>query len=78
MTDIEKQKLALEQERRMARLEEKTDNIVNDVAEIKQTIKDFIKEADQKYAPKWVATLVYFLSGGTLLYLIQKVIDNIK
>jgi hypothetical protein len=43
---------------RMAKMEQKLDDVCADLTEIKATIKDFIESADSKYAPRWVADLM--------------------
>lgn len=43
---------------RLARVEEKTDNIANDLTELKSDFKAFIESADKRYAPAWVGKAV--------------------
>ena len=73
----ENQKLELERESRMARLEENQKNTNEKLDSLIARFDKFVETADSRYAPKWVATIVYFLGGGVLLYLGQKVIDSI-
>lgn len=73
---------------RLAVLETKLDDAcdkINDIKvtnvaehqEIKTIISDFIKQADKRYAPFWIATLIYFIIGGMLLYIAQQILDHL-
>lgn len=55
---------------RLARVEEKTDGLVKDVSEIKGELHDFIKSADSKYAPKWVANALTLVITTVMLAVI--------
>lgn len=53
---------------KMAKLEEKTNYMVADISEIKQTMKEFIASADKKYASKSTEEFVNRVKGsGTLV-----------
>lgn len=68
---------------RVALLEQNMEQNKNDHLEIKELIcelkkdfKAFKSDADQRYAPKWVATLVYGLVGGVGLFIIQSLLKS--
>ena len=50
----------VKQENRLAKMEQKLDNLITDVKEI----KDDIKTLDNKYSGKWVETLTLVIAGG--------------
>jgi len=47
------------------------------ICELKQDFKEFKVDADNRYAPKWVATLVYALVAGAGLYILQSILRTV-
>ena len=62
---------------RMARLEEKTDHIAAEVAELKDTMKNFIAAADKRYAAKPVERVVYGMTGAILLSVLYLILRHV-
>ena len=61
-------------ETRLAKMEQKIDNIVEDVKEISKDIKDHIRwegekyeKLDSKYSGKWVEKLTLAIAGGLVI-----------
>lgn len=59
---------------RLAKMEQKIDNIVEDVKEISKDIKDHIRlegekyeKLDSKYSGKWVEKLTLAIAGGMVI-----------
>jgi len=52
-------------------------DIMRAIYEIKGDVKGWRKDSDERYAPKWIATLVYFLLAGGCLYIIQAILNTI-
>lgn len=59
---------------RLARVEEKTDNIAADVTELKDDFKKFIKTADQKYAPAWAGKAIIWLIASVMGIVVTTVV----
>lgn len=64
-------------EKRLATMEQKIDNLIDDVKEIAKDIKDHIKwegekyeKLDTKYSAKWVETLTLTIAGGLVVAII--------
>ena len=57
-------KKELEMEGRMSRMEQSLSDVKDDVGEIKKTLNDFIKSADDKYASRSVVKMVYAIYGA--------------
>lgn len=51
--------------------------IKNLICELKTDFKDFKKSADERYAPRWVATFMYGLIVAGALYILQAVLRSI-
>lgn len=47
------------------------------LCELKNEFKEFKLGADKRYAPIWVATLMYFLIAGCALYVLQAILKSI-
>ena len=61
-------------ENRLATMEAKIDNLIEDVKEIASDIKDHVKweaekyeKLDQKYSGKWVESLTLAIAGGLVV-----------
>lgn len=61
-------------ENRLTKMEQKIDNLIDDVKEIASDIKDHIKwedekyeKLDQKYSGKWVESLTLAIAGGLIV-----------
>lgn len=61
-------------ENRLATMEAKIDNLIEDVKEIASDIKDHVKweaekyeKLDQKYSGKWVESLTIAIAGGLIV-----------
>lgn len=61
-------------ETRLSKMEQKIDNIVEDVKEISKDIKDHIRwegekyeKLDSKYSGKWVEKLTLAIAGGLVI-----------
>lgn len=50
------------------------DFIRAEINEIKESLNCFIKSADEKYAPRWVANIVYAVVVAIIIFLGQQVI----
>ena len=68
-------------EKRLATMEQKIDNLIDDVKEIAKDIKDHIKwegekyeKLDTKYSAKWVETLTLTIAGGLVVAIIIAVL----
>lgn len=65
---------SINNETRLAKMEQKIDNIVEDVKEISKDIKDHIRwegekyeNLDSKYSGKWVEKLTLAIAGGMVI-----------
>ena len=65
---------SISNETRLAKMEQKIDNIVEDVKEISKDIKDHIRwegekyeKLDSKYSGKWVEKLTLAIAGGLVI-----------
>ena len=65
---------SINNETRLAKMEQKIDNIVEDVKEISKDIKDHIQreeekyeKLDNKYSGKWVEKLTIAIAGGLVI-----------
>ena len=65
---------SIDNETRLAKMEQKIDNIVEDVKEISKDIKDHIRwegekyeKLDSKYSGKWVEKLTLAIAGGLVI-----------
>ena len=65
---------SINNETRLAKMEQKIDNIVEDVKEISKDIKDHIRwegekyeKLDSKYSGKWVEKLTLTIAGGLVI-----------
>ena len=65
---------SINNETRLAKMEQKIDNIVEDVKEISKDIKDHIQregekyeKLDSKYSGKWVEKLTLAIAGGLVI-----------
>ena len=65
---------SINNETRLAKMEQKIDNIVEDVKEISKDIKDHIRwegekyeKLDSKYSGKWVEKLTLAIAGGFII-----------
>lgn len=65
---------SINNETRLAKMEQKIDNIVEDVKEISKDIKDHIRwegekyeKLDSKYSGKWVEKLTLAIAGGMVV-----------
>ena len=65
---------SIDNETRLAKMEQKIDNIVEDVREISKDIKDHIRwegekyeKLDSKYSGKWVEKLTLTIAGGLVI-----------
>jgi Txe/YoeB family toxin of Txe-Axe toxin-antitoxin module len=65
---------SINNETRLAKMEQKIDNIVEDVKEISKDIKDHIRwegekyeKLDSKYSGKWVEKLTLAIAGGLVI-----------
>ena len=47
------------------------------LCEFKTEFKEWKTEADKRYAPKWVATLLYGLIMAGLVYILQAILKSI-
>ena len=64
-------------ENRLTKMEQKLDNIIDDVKEISKDIKDHIRwegekyeKLDSKYSGKWVEKLTITIAGGLIIGLL--------
>lgn len=64
---------------RLAKVEQKLEDVCNDIGEIKKTLNTFIQSADDKYTAKWVEkTYLAFLVTaatsllGIFIYLLER------
>lgn len=65
---------SINNETRLAKMEQKLDNIVDDVKEISKDLKDHIRwegekyeKLDSKYSGKWVEKLTLAIAGGMVI-----------
>ena len=65
---------SINNETRLAKMEQKLDNIVDDVKEISKDLKDHIRwegekyeKLDNKYSGKWVEKLTLAIAGGMVI-----------
>ena len=65
---------SINNETRLSKMEQKIDNIVDDVKEISKDIKDHIRwegekyeKLDSKYSGKWVEKLTLAIAGGLVI-----------
>ena len=65
---------SINNETRLSKMEQKIDNIVEDVKEISKDIKDHIRwegekyeKLDSKYSGKWVEKLTLAIAGGLVI-----------
>ena len=65
---------SINNETRLAKMEQKLDNIVDDVKEISKDLKDHIRregeryeKLDSKYSGKWVEKLTLAIAGGFII-----------
>lgn len=65
---------SINNETRLAKMEQKIDNIVEDVKEISKDIKDHVRreeekyeKLDSKYSGKWVEKLTLTIAGGLVI-----------
>ena len=54
-------------EKRLSTMEQKIDNIIEVVKEIKQDLKNHIAEEENKFAGKWVEKLTLAILGGIVV-----------
>ena len=54
-------------EKRLSTMEQKIDNIIEVVKEIKQDLKNHISEEENKFAGKWVEKLTMAILGGIVV-----------
>lgn len=69
--------LKIKEEGRLVRIEEKQDSMTKELAELRKDIKEFINKADTKYAPRWVANLVYGLLAAGAIWILQAILKSI-
>ena len=62
---------------RMARIEENQKNTNEKLDSLIERFDKFVEKADERYAPKWVATLVYALIAGAGLYILQSILRTV-
>ena len=58
-------------ENRLAKMEQKLDNLIDDVSEIKKDLKEHILQEDTKYAGKWVEKLTLGIIGGIIVRIVM-------
>lgn len=71
-------------ENRLATMEQKIDNLIEDVKEIASDIKDHVKweaekyeRLDGKYSAKWVEKLTLTMAGGLIIAIIMLLIGKL-
>ena len=71
-------------ENRLATMEQKIDNLIEDVKEISNDIKDHVKweaekyeKLDSKYSGKWVEKLTLAIAGGLVIAIIMLLIEKL-
>ena len=71
-------------ENRLATMEQKIDNLIEDVREISNDIKDHVKweaekyeKLDSKYSGKWVEKLTLAIAGGLVIAIIMLLIEKL-
>ena len=47
------------------------------ICELKNDFKEFKLEADKRYAPKIVATILYTVIAGVALYIVQSILRSV-
>lgn len=64
---------------RIARMEQKLQDVCEDLMEIKVSLKDFIEQADSRYASKWTEKITIGLLSaagtgvlGLFIYLVER------
>ena len=72
-------------ENRLATMEQKIDNLIDDVKDIGKDLKDHIKSEsekyerlDVKYSGKWVEKLTLAIAGGMVIAILTFIINAIK
>ena len=72
-------------ENRLATMEQKIDNLIDDVKDIGKDLKDHIKSEsekyerlDVKYSGKWVEKLTIAIAGGMVIAILTFIINAIK
>ena len=76
---------SINNETRLAKMEQKIDNIVEDVKEISKDIKDHIRwegekyeKLDSKYSGKWVEKLTLAIAGGLVIAILTFLLKIIE
>ena len=71
-------------ENRLATMEQKIDNLIEDVKEISNDIKDHVRleaekyeKLDSKYSAKWVEKLTLTMAGGLIIAIIMLLIEKL-
>ena len=71
-------------EKRLATMEQKIDNLIEDVKEISSDIKAHVKseeeryeKLDNKYSGKWVEKLTLAIAGGLVIGIIMLLIERL-
>ena len=71
-------------ENRLATMEQKIDNLIDDVKEISSDIKAHVKseaeryeKLDSKYSGKWVEKLTLAIAGGLVIAIIMLIIQKL-
>lgn len=71
-------------ENRLATMEQKIDNLIEDVKEISNDIKDHVKweaekyeKLDMKYSGKWVEKLTLAIAGGLIIAIVMLLIGKL-
>lgn len=72
-------------ENRLAKMEQKIDNLIEDVKEISSEIKNHVKweaekyeHLDAKYSGKWVEKLTLAIAGGLAVAIVTFLINAVK
>ena len=76
---------SINNETRLAKMEQKIDNIVEDVKEISKDIKEHIRwegekyeKLDSKYSGKWVEKLTLAIAGGLVIAILTFLLKIIE
>lgn len=67
---------------KLARLEQKMEDVCSNLGELKQDLKDFIESADQKYASNGrvarLEGLLFAIGGGLIAFLVWSFKEYLK
>lgn len=71
-------------ENRLAKMEQKIDNLIEDVKEISKDLKEHVQcesdkydKLDVKYSGKWVEKLTLAIAGGLIIGIIMLLIERV-